>query len=107
GIEWTWLGFGLIVALGIGIKKLPLAWRIPVGAIGTSSVFFIVSNFGTWISSGMYSLDLAGLAQCYTMALPSFRATILSDLVLTASLLVAYELYIIYTNRAKVLSTVQ
>lgn len=97
-IEWTWFGFGLIVAFGHGIKKLPLSWRIPAGAIGASGVFFIVSNFGTWISSGMYSLDLTGLMQCYAMALPFLKATLVSDLVFSALLLISYELYLSYTH---------
>lgn len=98
GIQWTWLGFGLIIVLGYGIKNLSLAWRIPVGAFGASLIFFIVSNFGTWISSGMYTLDLAGLIQCYTMALPFFRATLASDLMFTALLLSSYEAYKLFTH---------
>lgn len=92
GIEWTWLGFGLIIILGVVIKKLSLAWRISLGAISTSSVFFIVSNFGTWISSGMYSFDIAGIIQCYVMALPFFKATLVSDLVFTTLFLASYEI---------------
>lgn len=98
GIEWTWLGFGLITLLGYSIRHIPLSWRIPVGAFGASSIFFIVSNFGTWIASGMYSLDLSGLLQCYTMALPFLKATALSDLVFTATFLAANEFARAYVN---------
>lgn len=94
GMQWTWLGFGLVVALGHSIKHLPVAWRIASGALGASVLFFVVSNFGTWISSGMYSLDLAGLIQCYSMALPFFKTTLVSDLLFTATLLTGYELYL-------------
>lgn len=92
GMEWTWLGFGLIVGLGYAIKNLPAAWRVPVGALGASGLFFIVSNFGTWLASGMYTPDLAGLVQCYAMALPFLKATLLSDLTFTTLLFAAYEL---------------
>lgn len=91
GMWWTWLGFGLIASFGFFIKSLPLAWRISVGAVGASGLFFIVSNFGTWLSSGMYSLDLAGLVECYTMALPFLRATILSDFVFIAVFVGLFE----------------
>ena len=90
-MQWTWLSLGLIGGLGYMIRKLPLAWRIPVGAFGASGVFFVVSNFGTWISSGMYSLDLSGLVQCYIMALPFLKATLLSDTIFIALFLIAYE----------------
>lgn len=101
GMYWTWLGFGLIVALGYGIRRLPMVWRILAGALGASTLFFIVSNFGTWISSGMYSLDFTGLAQCYAMAIPFLKATLASDLVFTAALLTNYELYMAYIRLPK------
>ncbi len=101
GMHWTWFGFGLIVALGYGIRRLPMVWRILAGALGASTLFFIVSNFGTWISSGMYSLNLAGLIQCYTMAIPFFKATLVSDLVFTGFLLTSYEIYATYVRLPK------
>lgn len=93
-MPWTWLGLGLIGGVGVLARKLPSLWRAPVGALGASSLFFIVSNFGTWLASGMYSHDLAGLVQCYVMALPFFRATLLSDLVFGVVLFAAYEMFI-------------
>lgn len=91
GMAWTWLGFVLIVAFGSLTKNLPVAWRIPTGAVGTSLLFFLVSNFGTWVASGMYSHTLTGLAECYYMALPFLRATFLSDLVFVATFISACE----------------
>lgn len=101
GMHWTWLGFGLIVALGYGIRHLPAAWRIVGGSLGASAVVFVVSNFGTWISSGMYTLDLAGLIQCYVMAIPFLKATLVSDLAFTVVLLTSYELYRSYARIPK------
>lgn len=99
GMEWTWLGFGLIALLGYGIKTIPLAWRIPVGALGASGIFFIVSNFGTWIASGMYSLDVSGLVQCYVLALPFLKATLVSDILFTAAFLACAEAMQSYSDR--------
>lgn len=91
GMEWTWLSFGLIISLATLVKRLPAWWRIPIGAFGSSAVFFIVSNFGTWVASGMYSHDIMGFVQCYVAALPFYKATVLSDLLFGALLLSAYE----------------
>jgi len=33
----------------------------------SSLLFFIVTNFGVWISGTMYSLDLQGLIACYVI----------------------------------------
>ena len=99
GMQWTWLSFGLIAGLGLLTRNLSLAWRIPLGVFGTSGLFFLVSNFGTWISSGMYSLDVPGLMQCYYMALPFLRATLSSDLLFVTLLLIVHEVFMEY--RAK------
>lgn len=99
GMQWTWLSFLLIVGFGLHVKKLAPHWRIPAGVLGSSGLFFIVSNFGTWIASGMYSLDFAGLIQCYVMALPFLKATLLSDLLFTTLLLTAYEAVTMYHFR--------
>ena len=48
-----------------------------VTTIGSSLLFFIVTNFGVWISGTMYTLDLNGLIACYVMALPFYKGTLL------------------------------
>jgi hypothetical protein len=60
---------------------------------GLSSVFFfVVTNFGTWATSGMYAHTWSGLADCFYMALPFFRNTAVSDMVFTGALFGAYVL---------------
>jgi hypothetical protein len=49
-------------------------------ALGCSLTFFAATNFAVWAFSGMYSLDMAGLAQCYVLALPFLKYTIAGDL---------------------------
>ena len=45
-----------------------------------SLFFFVASNFAVWAFSGMYSLDFAGLTQCYVAALPFLQNTVAGDL---------------------------
>ena len=92
GIEWTWLAVALATGLGYGLRRLPALYRVGFGALGASLIFFIVSNFGVWIASGMYVHTFAGLIQCYAMGLPFLRATVLSDLVFTVLFIGCYEL---------------
>lgn len=54
--------------------------------LGASIGFFLVTNFAVWAASGMYDHTLAGFIQCYIMALPFFRNTLLSDAVYTGAL---------------------
>ena len=46
--------------------------------ISSSLIFFIVSNFGVWVSSGMYEKNIAGLVNCYIMAIPFLKNTLIS-----------------------------
>jgi len=80
GIGFTWAAFLLIAAFGMTLRRAGLGKKVVLGGLASAIIFFIVSNFGVWVSSGMYAQTLAGLVQCYTMALPFFRMTLLSDL---------------------------
>ena len=41
-------------------------------------IFFIVTNFGVWLSSSYYTKNIEGLIECFYMAIPFFKNTILS-----------------------------
>lgn len=60
--------------------------------VSASVFFFAVTNFGVWLTSGMYAHSWAGLNRCFVMALPFFRNTFLSDVLYTASLFAVYGL---------------
>lgn len=79
GIELTWAGFLLVALYGMLFRNARFSNRVTLGALGGSTIFFAVSNFGVWLSSGMYAHTIDGLVQCYTMALPFFRMTFMGD----------------------------
>ncbi len=71
--------------------------------VGSSIFFFVVTNFGVWLSSGMYAHSWAGLINCYNMALPFFRNTALSDALYTAAL---FGIYALATRKQKVSASI-
>ena len=84
----------LIVTVAISLPALVgiVSRRWP-GIAATAAVmapcslaFFVLSNFAVWAFSGMYSLDFAGLTQCYVAALPFLQNTVAGDLFWTAVL---------------------
>jgi hypothetical protein len=89
---FTYGSLALIVLLGtFTLKKV----RIPnlIGsALGASVIFYLVSNFGVWISSAAYPHTLIGLEACYIAALPFMRNGVVGDLVYTGVLFGAFEL---------------
>jgi hypothetical protein len=80
GMWVTYLAVALIVAVGwLALSRVSVL-RVAGAAVMSSIVFFLVSNFGTWALSGMYSHTPAGLAACYIAAIPFFQNTLAGDL---------------------------
>jgi len=61
-----------------GWKWLGASWLGFV--VGSSLVFFLVTNFACWLTMGMYEPSWSGLWLCYMNALPFFRTTLCGDL---------------------------
>lgn len=91
-VLFTWTGMLLFVALGYALRSRQTTGRIALATLAGSAGYFIWTNFGVWAVSGMYSLSAQGLVQCYALALPFFRNSLLSDLGFTAALFATYEL---------------
>lgn len=94
GIVFTWIGFLLVGLFGMTLRGQNNWLRVPVGVLGASVIFFIVSNFGVWLQGQMYAHTWAGLVQCYEMALPFFRNTFFGDFLYSWLLFGAYALAI-------------
>ena len=81
GFLWQYLSFVLIILIGhFFLKKLSIK-SVFFTTISSSLLFFIVTNFGVWISGTMYPLDFQGLTTCYVMALPFYKGTLLGFIV--------------------------
>ena len=57
----------LNVAIGIYLIHKISYFKICTSLIAGSLVFFIITNFAVWLSSGMYPYSLEGLLACYTI----------------------------------------
>jgi hypothetical protein len=77
----AWYTAALFMGQFIVSKTTPV--RVMSAALAAAVSFFLVSNFGVWVFGTMYPHNWAGLLQCYTMAIPFFRNTFASDLILT------------------------
>jgi hypothetical protein len=82
---FTYVGFVAYVLVGrlIGEKDLSPV-NIAGAALWGSVVFFLISNFGSWVASDLYPRSPAGLWECYALGVPFYRNTLLSDVVFTA-----------------------
>ena len=76
----TYLSVALVVTCGF-IARSRKSWqRIAAAGLASAALFFAVSNFGTWALGGgaLYPMTWAGLTECYAMAIPFFRNTLIS-----------------------------
>ena len=101
GIIFTWVAFLLVGLFGTSLRSQSNWLRVPLGALGSSVIFFVVSNFGVWAQGQIYAHTWAGLVQCYQMALPFFRNTFLGDLIYASALFGAYALAIHFVAQPK------
>jgi hypothetical protein len=84
--------FAIIVCLGLWLQGRKTIVTITGAAILTSLIFFVVSDFGIWLTGDMYPRTLAGLVACYTAALPFLRNQMVGDLFYTAVLFGGFAL---------------
>lgn len=92
--HWTW-GSVLLIGLLSHFFARTLSLRLSGVFLG-ALIFFIITNFGVWIMSGIYELSAPGLMQCYILALPFFGYSVISTL-LFSSLIEAIHHY--FKNR--------
>ena len=83
------------MAAGVFISRGLLHPLTPLRLVGTtflaSLVFFILSNFGVWVS-GYYGYTFDGLVACYVAAIPFWQNSLIADFSSTAIVFAIYLL---------------
>jgi hypothetical protein len=93
GMMWVYGSFAAIGLLGLWLRKHQGVATTMGATLLSSILFFVVTNFGVWISShGTYPLTFSGLIECYVAAIPFFRNSLLGDFAYVTALFGAYEL---------------
>jgi hypothetical protein len=90
-MAFTWISVVLISFLGLWLRTRKTPAMVVGSSVVSSLLFFVITNFGVWVM-GWYPHTLAGLQQCYVMAIPFLRYTLLGDLAYVAVFFGAYEL---------------
>jgi len=76
---FTYISLAVAVLIGLYIKQFSFA-EILLGGLSSSLAFFIITNFGAWLTLEMYEKNLSGLLQSYVLAIPFFHSTLISTL---------------------------
>lgn len=78
--------FALNVLLGFWIRRRKSVLRTVSAVLIGAAVFFLVTNFGSWIAFDTFPKTPAGLLACYVSAIPYLINSLLGDLFYSAVL---------------------
>ena len=74
---FTYSSLILAVAIGLLIKKFNFK-AILLSGLSSSVIFFVVTNFGSWLTIEIYEKNFSGLLHSYFMGIPFFHNTLIS-----------------------------
>jgi hypothetical protein len=90
-----------LINVWLGRRMLQQVTAVRVGATAflCSLQFFVLTNLGIWMGGvvrghGFYAPTLAGLASCYSAALPFWGRTLAGDLLFSAAIFGMYSLLV-------------
>jgi hypothetical protein len=104
-IIWVYGSFALVGLLGLWLKNHKTIPMIAGTTFLGSIIFFIITNFGSWIMmTEVYSRSLSGIINCYFAAIPFYRNSLIGDLFYVAVLFGVYELVVKFAFKKSIAS---
>ena len=88
---FTYIALAISVLIGIYVKSFKFK-EIFYSGLASSMCFFIITNFGAWLTLDMYVKDFSGLMQSYLMAIPFFQNTLISTFLYLYLLKLVFDL---------------
>ena len=103
-MTFTYLAILATVAIGILLRHNGVSTKIVAGGLFSSVLFFLVTNFGSFLTLPMYPKTGVGLIACYEAAIPFFRNTLVGNYVFGTIFIGGIELIRSYTTRKEMAS---
>jgi len=88
---FVYSGFALTVMIGMWLRQRLTVTSVTVATVGASALFFLLTNFGAWATSGLYAMSVQGLMQAYVAGIPFFQNSLLGNLVFTAIIFAGFS----------------
>ena len=91
GFYWQYGSFMLITLFGrLTLKNVSVSKILGI-SISSSLIFFVISNFGVWVSSTFYPNTISGLISCFVAAIPFYYGTLGGAIFYSLFLFGSYE----------------
>ena len=91
-MPYVYASVALTVLIGWALSRRRTALRVAGASLAASLLFFVITNFGAWLSGGLYPPTLSGLAACFVAAIPFFQNTVAGDLLFSGLLFGGFAL---------------
>lgn len=106
--DWMFV-YGSLVA--IGAMAVLMQGRKSVAVVAgttlvSSLLFFVVTNFGVWVAQSWYPKTVAGLIDCFTLAIPFLRYTVAGDMFYVAVMFGIYEAVSVLARQTRTVAAV-
>jgi hypothetical protein len=71
----VYFSFAITVLIGMAIRNKVNVGSVVLASFSSSVIFFLITNFASWVASPFYPQTAAGLMQCYAAGLMFFQDT--------------------------------
>ncbi len=82
----VYLSFAVSAGIGVLLRNRLRPLTVLGGAVASSLVFFLLTNFAVWAEGLIYPMTAEGLLACYAAGIPFYRNTLAAELFFTAVL---------------------
>jgi len=89
---FVYAGFALTVAIGFMLKNKITFTNTSFAVVASSVLFFLLTNFGAWMTSALYAKTAEGLMQAFIAGIPFFQNSLMGNLVYAAVIFGGYHL---------------
>jgi len=103
-MNWTYGSYFLIILGSAFFLKKATTKSVILTAFGSGVIFFLLTNFSSWIGFSFYPKTMSGLLLCLEAGIPFFRISIIGDI---AFALILFWSYQAITRPRQVLSPVK
>ena len=107
GSFWVYGSFLLMIPIALGLLSTFTLPRLALTGFSTASLFFLITNFGSWLNNPIYPQNFSGLLTSYVAGLPFFQNTLLGDIcylviLFGATKVFGFSLKPLYEKQAKI-----
>lgn len=88
----VYASFMICVILGFWLRNNKKWYSVLGSSFLTAFIFFFLTNFAVWAFGEWYAKTIVGLADCFIMALPFFKNTLLGDIFYASVFFGSFEL---------------